>query len=58
LPGKIKAPHIRQKKVVYNLDHLPTLTLIVAAYNEANIIEEKIQNTLALHLGRTHENYH
>lgn len=27
---------------------LPTLTLVVAAYNEADILEEKISNTLAL----------
>lgn len=27
---------------------LPTLTLVVAAYNEADILEEKIKNTLAL----------
>lgn len=27
---------------------LPTLTLVVAAYNEADILEEKIRNTLAL----------
>ena len=26
----------------------PTVTLVIAAYNEANIIEEKIQNSLAL----------
>ncbi|HEX8356197.1 MAG TPA: glycosyltransferase, partial [Segetibacter sp.] len=28
--------------------NLPSLTVIVAAYNEVNIIEEKIQNTLQL----------
>lgn len=46
---KLKRLIYGKRKLVYNLDHLPTLTLIVAAYNEANIIEEKIQNTLALH---------
>ena len=28
--------------------YTPTLTLVIAAYNEAAVIEEKIQNTLAL----------
>lgn len=37
-----------KKNTVYDLSTLPTLTLIIAAYNEADIIEEKIQNTLAL----------
>jgi poly-beta-1,6-N-acetyl-D-glucosamine synthase len=31
-----------------NNNNLPTLTLIVAAYNEASIMEEKIKNTLSL----------
>lgn len=29
-------------------DQLPTMTLVIAAYNEENIIERKIRNTLAL----------
>ena len=38
--GKRVIPEINQ--------HFPTLTLIVAAYNEESIIEEKIRNTLEL----------
>lgn len=37
-----------KKKLLYDVDNLPTLTLIIAAYNEADIIEEKIRNTLSL----------
>jgi cellulose synthase/poly-beta-1,6-N-acetylglucosamine synthase-like glycosyltransferase len=37
-----------KRKVADDLPHLPSLTLIVAAYNEADIIDEKIQNTLSL----------
>ncbi len=33
---------------IYSDDELPTCTLIVAAYNEAGFIEEKIANTLSL----------
>ena len=41
---------IHGKRILrYNPDNLPTLTLIVAAYNEESIIEEKIRNTLSLH---------
>ncbi len=36
------------KRPVPTSENLPTLTLIVAAYNEASIIEEKIGNTLSL----------
>ena len=40
---------VKGKRVVNNnLENLPDITLIVAAYNEENIIEEKIKNTLAL----------
>ncbi|MDQ6903337.1 MAG: glycosyltransferase family 2 protein [Bacteroidota bacterium] len=45
---KIKRIFFRKKKSLYNLNELPTLTLIVAAYNEADIIEEKIKNTFDL----------
>ncbi|MCE7066060.1 glycosyltransferase family 2 protein [Dyadobacter sp. CY326] len=38
--GKRRAPSLDQD--------MPTLTLIIAAYNEESIIEEKIHNTLAL----------
>ncbi|MBE7171068.1 MAG: glycosyltransferase family 2 protein [Williamsia sp.] len=46
---KLKKLFAGRKVLVYNLDNLPTLTLIVAAYNEEDIIEEKIRNTLSLH---------
>jgi biofilm PGA synthesis N-glycosyltransferase PgaC len=37
------------KRVAPSLDQdFPTLTLIIAAYNEESIIEEKIANTLSL----------
>ncbi|MDQ6815254.1 MAG: glycosyltransferase family 2 protein [Bacteroidota bacterium] len=40
---------IKGKRPVYNnLKDLPSVTLIIAAYNEEKIIEEKIQNTLSL----------
>ncbi len=38
-------------------DTLPTCTLIVAAYNEEDYIEEKIRNTLALHYPAGKINY-
>jgi len=41
IKGKRKLPTVSN-------DALPTLTLIVAAYNEEHYIEEKIQNTLQL----------
>ena len=41
IKGKRKTPTI-------NLSELPTLSLVVAAYNEENFIAEKIQNTLSL----------
>jgi len=37
-----------ERSLHYDMEHLPSLTLIVTAYNETEIIEEKIQNTLAL----------
>lgn len=45
---KLKQIIYGKRKRLYDLNHLPTLTLIVAAYNEVDIIEEKIHNTLAL----------
>lgn len=39
---------IRKRSVHKNPKHIPTVTVIIPAYNEENIIEEKIQNTLAL----------
>ncbi len=37
-----------KRELNYNEATLPTLTMIVAAYNEADIIEAKIRNTLSL----------
>lgn len=39
--GEVEVPQLRQEE-------LPTLTFLVAAYNEEYIIEEKIRNSLAL----------
>lgn len=40
---------VRGKRIVPNqMDNLPTLSLVVACYNEESIIEEKINNTLSL----------
>jgi len=39
---------VRTKKAVVADPYIPSLTLIVAAYNEASCIEKKIQNSLAL----------
>jgi cellulose synthase/poly-beta-1,6-N-acetylglucosamine synthase-like glycosyltransferase len=41
ISGKLVIPQI-------NYDTLPTCTIVVAAYNEAELIEQKIQNTLSL----------
>ena len=45
---KIKRLLGAKKRARYTFDELPSCTLIVAAYNEADFIEEKIKNTLAL----------
>lgn len=45
---KLKSLIKRKAKAIYNFDDLPTCTLIVAAYNEAAYIEDKIKNTLEL----------
>ncbi|REA57049.1 glycosyltransferase family 2 protein [Dyadobacter luteus] len=37
-----------KRKVLQPGEYMPTVTLIVAAYNEEGIMEEKIQNTLSL----------
>jgi len=40
---------VKGKRIYPGLDQdFPTLTLVVAAYNEESLIEEKIQNTVAL----------
>lgn len=38
----------RGKRILPSADNLPTCTLIVACYNEGDILEEKIVNTLSL----------
>lgn len=45
---RFKALLYGKRKILYDLNDLPSLTLIVAAYNEADIIEAKIKDTLAL----------
>jgi biofilm PGA synthesis N-glycosyltransferase PgaC len=45
---KIKRLVKPAKMINYDFDDLPTCTIIVAAYNEAAYMEEKINNTLAL----------
>jgi len=37
-----------RKEIIADWEHLPDLTLVVAAYNEADLMEEKILNTLQL----------
>jgi poly-beta-1,6-N-acetyl-D-glucosamine synthase len=39
---------VKGKRRIVTTSDLPTLTLIIAAYNEEECIEEKIQNTLSL----------
>ncbi|WP_431293695.1 glycosyltransferase [Pedobacter sp. P26] len=46
LVKRVFAPGIPK---VFSYEELPTCTLIVAAFNEQDFIEEKINNTLALH---------
>lgn len=46
---KIRQAIWGKRKVNTTLSALPSLTLIVAAYNEEDIIEEKIRNTISLH---------
>ncbi|HEV7379797.1 MAG TPA: glycosyltransferase family 2 protein, partial [Dyadobacter sp.] len=41
-----------KRKVLLPGEYMPTVTLIVAAYNEESIMEEKIRNTLALDYDR------
>ena len=37
-----------ERNISFNIEALPTCTLIIASYNEADILREKIKNTLAL----------
>ena len=45
---RIKRLFKPQKRKLFTFQELPACTLIVAAYNEADFIEEKIKNTLQL----------
>ena len=45
---KIKRLFSRDNKPQYAFEELPSCTLVVAAYNEEDFIEQKIANTLAL----------
>jgi len=45
---KIKRLFSGKSQIPADLNNLPSLTVVVAAYNEADIIDEKIQNTLSL----------
>lgn len=45
---KIKKATDRGKPVYYSHTDLPEITFIVACYNEADLLEQKIQNTLEL----------
>jgi cellulose synthase/poly-beta-1,6-N-acetylglucosamine synthase-like glycosyltransferase len=39
---------IKGRRLIADAQKLPTLTLIIAAYNEADILDEKVSNTLSL----------
>ena len=45
---KIKRLFNPQKLDFYNREDLPAVDLVIACFNEADILEEKIKNTLAL----------
>lgn len=45
---KIKRLFKKPAQFIYSENSLPSVTVVIAAYNEENIIEEKIKNTLAL----------
>lgn len=45
---KIKRLFKRKAPLAYTFEEMPSCTLIVAAYNEADYLSEKIENTLAL----------
>ncbi len=45
---KIKRILFPKRRIQYDFEELPSCTLIVAAYNEEDFIEEKIKNTLKL----------
>jgi cellulose synthase/poly-beta-1,6-N-acetylglucosamine synthase-like glycosyltransferase len=45
---KIKRLFSKQDLIFYVEEELPEIDLVIACYNEADILEEKIQNTLAI----------
>lgn len=45
---RIKRLFKREAPLAYTFEEMPSCTLIVAAYNEADYLSEKIENTLAL----------
>lgn len=45
---RIKRVFKGKKEIVADWEHLPDLTLVVAAYNEADLMRDKISNTLQL----------
>lgn len=54
----VKLVRLFKQKKVYKPDYmLPSVTIVVAAYNEAYCIEEKIKNTLALEYPSDKVNY-
>lgn len=53
----IKRMFKKRKNIEFPYNALPSLTLIVAAYNEEDLIDEKIKNTLALHYPSDKINY-
>lgn len=44
----IKRVTVKKRKQYYVFDQLPSATIIIAAYNEENIIQQKIENTFGL----------
>src|SRR5690606_10904180 len=44
----LKRKFSTKRESVVDGDNLPSLTLVIAAYNEASLMEEKIANTLSL----------
>ncbi len=45
---KIKRMTVKKRNQYYSFDQLPSATIIIAAYNEEDIIQQKIENTFGL----------
>jgi poly-beta-1,6-N-acetyl-D-glucosamine synthase len=54
---KFKTTVLGKKQRVYNIDDLPHVTLVVAAFNEENFIAEKITNSLSMDYPREKFNF-